>query len=68
MEDGGHNLCIMRSAYEFSTQTRGQFSYYEGVSKSFRTESINIRLPLVLLVEKPYKVLWRQNSLDLLTK
>jgi len=34
---------------------------YEVVSKSFRTES-------VLLVEKQYKRLWRQYSLDWLTK
>jgi hypothetical protein len=37
---------------------------YEGVTKSFRTESINIRLPLVLLVAVPFKGLWRRNSLD----
>jgi hypothetical protein len=37
---------------------------YEGVSKSFRTESWrNKCLPLVLLVEKQHKGLWRQNSL-----
>jgi hypothetical protein len=40
-------------------------SKYEGVSKRFRTESQwNIRLSLVLLVEKQHKGLWQQNSLD----
>jgi hypothetical protein len=36
---------------------------YEDVSKSFRTESINVILPFVLLVEKQHKELWWQISL-----
>jgi hypothetical protein len=42
---------------------------YESVSKSFRTESQrNIRLQQQTLVEKQHEGLWRQNSLDWLTK
>jgi len=50
-------------------QSRNSFLciIYEGVTKSFRTESIkkyNIRLQQYTLIVKQYKVLWRQNSLD----
>jgi hypothetical protein len=42
---------------------------YDGVSKSFRTESINKQQQQQqTLVEKQHKELWRQNSLDWLTK
>jgi len=42
---------------------------YEGVSKSFGTESWrNTRLQKWTLVEKKHKGLWRQNSLGWLTK
>jgi hypothetical protein len=40
------------------------FTEYEGVSKSFRTESTKQQT----LVGKQHKGLWRQNSLDWLTK
>jgi hypothetical protein len=49
----------------YSARNRISKSIYDGVSKSFRTESkINICLSLVLIVEKQHKWLWRQNSLD----
>jgi hypothetical protein len=74
---GKEDIQICRLACDLHLHWEGRCHYqgqitkitYEGVSKIFRTESItNIRLPLVLLVEKQNKWLWRQNSLDWLTK
>jgi hypothetical protein len=54
------------SSSEIQTATE---KLYEGVSESFRTESITkYMLTTITLIEKQHKGLWRQNSLDLLTK
>jgi len=55
---------IRSSPLSLISKVKSTECHYEGVSKSFRTESLTkYSLPLVLLVEKQHKGLWRQNSL-----
>jgi hypothetical protein len=62
-------VCCWTALYDKCSCSSSSVFVYEGVSKSFRTESWrNIRLPLILLVEKQHKGLWQQNSLNWLTK
>jgi len=60
------------SSNEFSVEVKIVWSYtstspYAGVSKSFQTESKRNQQQQTL-IEKQHKRLWRQNSLDWLTK
>jgi hypothetical protein len=61
-------LCIKSNVV--SDRLAVQLIVYEGVSKSFRTESITkeTKITKKTLVEKQHKVLWWQNSRVWLTK